>query len=374
MSLNNKPPFKADIVGSFLRPAYLKEARENFNNGNINKDDLRKIEDEAITDLVKKQEECGLKVVTDGEFRRSWWHLDFFWGINGVSKSETEIDRVFGNDKVRNDTAVLTGKLSGENHPFVNDFEFINKIKSNSTVAKQTFPAPAQFLANFYKSPDYANIISNFYNDELEFLNAIGNAYKTIIDDLYNAGCRYIQMDDTNWAYLADSNNWINVRGDKQKYFEEFASKCVYVNNLALEDKKDDLVVGTHICKGNFKSNYLYTGDYSSISNYLFKRENVDAYFLEFDDERSGSFEYLKEISGDKIAVLGLITSKRPELENKDEVKARIKEASKYIPLERICISPQCGFSSTEEGNILTEEDQWNKIKLVVEIANDIWN
>lgn len=373
MSINNKPPFKADIVGSFLRPKYLKDARENFNNGKIDKDALRRIEDKAITDLVKKQEECGLKAVTDGEFRRSWWHLDFFWGINGISKSETEIARVFGNDKVRNDTAVLTGKISGENHPFVKDFKFINKIKSNNTVAKQTFPAPAQFLANFYKLPDYTNIISNFYDDELEFLNAIGNAYRTIIEDLYNAGCRYIQMDDTNWAYLADSNNWINVNGDKQKYFEEFASKCVYVNNLALEDKKDDLVVGTHICKGNFKSNYLYTGDYSSISNYLFERENVDAYFLEFDDERSGSFEYLKEISGDKVAVLGLITSKKPELENKDEVIARIREASKYIPLERICISPQCGFSSTEEGNILTEEDQWNKIKLVVDIANDIW-
>lgn len=370
--------FRADIVGSFLRPTILKEARLNFEKNKISKEDLREIENIEITRLVKKLEELELKVVTDGEFRRSWWHLDFFWGINGVEKSQTKVARKFGNEFVRNDIAILTGKISGENHPFVEDFKFINSIVSKGTTAKQTIPSPAQFLGNFYRPSSYSqneNHIAEYlkyYDNEDEFLNAIGNSYRTVIDDLYNAGCRYIQFDDTNWAYLSDSSNWANVE-NKDEFFNTFVEKCVYVNNLAIENIPEDLTIGTHICRGNFRSNFLYKGDYSTIAEPLFVKENIDNYYLEFDSERAGSFESLKDVPKNKYIVLGLITSKTPELEDKEFIISRIKDASNYVDLDKLCLSPQCGFASTEEGNTLTEEEQWNKIKLVIDIANEVW-
>ncbi len=369
----NIPPFRADIVGSYLRPAKLKKAREQYYNNKISFSDLQEVENDTIADLVKKQEEVGLKVATDGEFRRSWWHLDFMWGFNGVEKILTDKVVSFKGATIRSETAKITGPINGENHPFVEHFKFLNSLVSKNIVAKQAFPAPAQFYSQFVKYPEHNEVLKNLYPTEKDFIQAIAIAYKTVINDLYKAGCRYIQLDDTNWAYIADSKNWEKYENPEKK-LKEFATKCLDVNNLVLNDLPKDLVVTTHVCRGNFKSTWIFSGSYDPISEYLFKKENVDAYFLEYDTDRAGDFEALKDIPNNKLVVLGLVTSKAPGLESSESIIARIKEATKYIPLDRLCLSPQCGFASTEEGNILTEEEQWKKIKLIVDISNKVWN
>ena len=365
-----KTPFRYDFVGSFLRPDYLKKARADFEKRNITKEELTEIENKAITDLVKKQKELGYKVITDGEFRRATWHLDFMWGFNGVAHKKTEKGVAFHGEPALIDDTWLTGKISVDNHPFVEHYKFIKTFEDENTVAKQTIPAPAQFFQQMI-IPANIETTRKFYATDDELITDIANGYKKVINDLYNAGCRNIQFDDCTWGVLVAEGSVI--RYGKENNLEDIKEKLLKVNNLAIEGKPEDLVITTHICRGNYHSAYFSSGAYDSVAEPLFGRENVDAYYLEFDDERSGGFEPLKYVSGNKKVVLGLITTKSPKLEDKQTVIERIKEASKYIPLDRLYLSPQCGFASCEIGNKLTEEQQWAKLSLVKEIAEEVW-
>lgn len=363
-------PFRFDYVGSFLRPDYLKKARADFEKGNITKQELTEIENKAIIDLVNKQKKLGYKVITDGEFRRATWHLDFMWGFNGVAHKKTEKGVAFHGEPALIDDTWLTGKISVDNHPFVEHYKFVKALEDENTVAKQTIPAPAQFFQQMI-IPANIEATRKFYPTDEELIDDIAKGYRKVISDLYNAGCRNIQFDDCTWGVLVAEGSVI--RYGKETNFKEISEKLLKVNNLAIEGKPDDLVINTHICRGNYHSAYFSSGAYDSVAEPLFGRENVDAYYLEFDDERSGSFEPLKLVSGDKKVVLGLITTKKAKLEDKQTVIERIKEASQYIPLDRLYLSPQCGFASCEIGNKLTEEEQWAKLALVKEIAEEVW-
>ena len=363
-------PFRADIVGSFLRPEKLKEARAQFEAGTISKEELVNVENEAILDLVAKQKAAGLQVITDGEFRRATWHLDFMWGFEGVEHRKTEKGVRFHGEPAFIDDTYLVGKISVKNHPFVEHFKFVKALEDENTVAKQTIPAPAQFLQQMIIE---ANIETTrkFYETNEELIQDIATGYKKVIQDLYDAGCRNIQFDDCTWGVCVAGDGCARYGNDVD--LEEVMEQLLRVNNLAIEGKPEDLVINTHVCRGNYHSTYFSSGSYDSVAEFLLKRENVDAYYLEYDDERSGGFEPLQYVSGDKKVVLGLITTKSPVLEEKEVIIKRIHEAANYIPLERLYLSPQCGFASCEIGNKLTEEEQWAKIKLVCDIAKEVW-
>ncbi len=365
-------PYRYDVVGSFLRPKYLKEARANFEAGKITREELTKVEDEAILDLVEKEKKAGLHVITDGEFRRATWHLDFMWGFDGVGHSKTKTGLPFHDEAAMIDDTYLTGKLglSGE-HPFVEHFRFVKALEEDGIVAKQTIPSPAQFLAQLIM-PFARENTDKFYDEIEELISDLANGYKMVINQLYDAGCRNIQFDDCTWGMLVDSAATAIYMTDKEG-LKEIQNQYLEINNLAIEGKPEDLTITTHVCRGNFHSTYASSGAYDDVSAVLFAKENVDAFFLEFDDERSGGFEPLKAVSGEKKVVLGLVTTKSPKLEEKETIIARIHEASKYVPLERLYLSPQCGFASCEIGNKLTEAQQWAKIKLVKEIAEEVW-
>lgn len=371
MYKNNHAPFKFDIVGSFLRPDYLKEAREQLKKGDITEEQLRKVEDQAIQELIDKQKKAGLPVITDGEFRRSWWHLDFMWGLQGVEKLEVTQGYTFHDEVTRGESAGLCGKISGENHPFIEHFKYVKLFEDSSVLARQTIPAPAQFLAELERG-DNLEKTRAWYPDEEALLQDIAAAYRQVIKDLYDAGCRNVQFDDCTWGMFCDTKYW-EARQKGETPIEDLAARYVRVNNLAIEGHPEDLTITTHVCRGNYHSTWASAGGYAPIAPYLFDQENVSAYYLEFDDERSGDFEPLKYVSSNKQVVLGLVTTKKPELEAKDAVVRRIREASQYVPLERLCLSPQCGFASTEEGNKLTEEEEWNKLRLIKEISEEVW-
>jgi 5-methyltetrahydropteroyltriglutamate--homocysteine methyltransferase len=369
--MSSNAPFRFDIVGSFLRPEELKTARKNYAEGQITDAELKAAEDKAIRELVSKQKEAGLSVITDGEFRRSWWHLDFMWGLNGVQKTELEQGYVFRDEVTRGETATLTGRITGNHHPFVEHFKFIKELEEDGITARQTIPAPAQLLAELTRGEN-GEITKAIYKDEEELINDIGNAYRQVLADLSAAGCRNVQFDDCTWGMFCDVKYW-ESRQKGEVSVEELAEQYVRVNNLAIEGKAEGLTVTTHVCRGNYHSTWASQGGYAPIAPHLFGQENVEAYYLEFDDERSGDFEPLKYVTGDKKVVLGLITTKNPALEDSEKIKQRIAEASKYVPIDRLYLSPQCGFASTEEGNKLTEEEQWEKLKLVKEIAQQVW-
>ncbi|MGN1141796.1 MAG: 5-methyltetrahydropteroyltriglutamate--homocysteine S-methyltransferase [Oliverpabstia sp.] len=367
---NKQTPFRYDYVGSFLRPAYLKEARADYEEGKITASDLKSVEDRAITELVEKQKKAGYHVITDGEFRRATWHLDFMWGFEGVAHQKTEKGVAFHGEAALIDDTWLTGKISVEDHPFVEHFKFVKALEDEETVAKQTIPAPAQFFQQMI-IPVNLETTRKYYPTDEELIEDIAKGYRKVIRDLYEAGCRNIQFDDCTWGVLV-------AKGSVERYgkdadLQSITEKLLKVNNLAIEGKPEDLIINTHVCRGNYHSAYFSSGAYDPVAEPLFGRENVDSYYLEFDDERSGGFEPLKYISGDKKVVLGLITTKSPELENKEEVIARIHAAAEYIPLDRLYLSPQCGFASCEIGNKLTEEEQWAKLALVKEIADEVW-
>ncbi|WP_026867707.1 MULTISPECIES: 5-methyltetrahydropteroyltriglutamate--homocysteine S-methyltransferase [Jeotgalicoccus] len=363
-------PFKFDNVGSFLRPVKLKAAREDFKNGEISQDELTQVENEVIENLIQKQKAAGLKAITDGEFRRSWWHLDFFWGLNGVEKVEAEQGYKFADVETRAETARLTGKISGENHPFIEHFKFVQQFADDDVIARLTIPAPAQFLAELVR-PENKAATEEFYPNEEDLLKDIASAYQTFIQELSAAGCTNLQIDDCTWGMIVDENFWKNMNDDFT--VESLSQKNVNLNNAAIEGKPENLTITTHVCRGNYRSTWASSGAYDKVSDELFGKENVAGYYLEFDTERAGGFESLAKVSGDKQVVLGLISSKIPELEDKEEIKGRIEEAAKYISKDRLCLSPQCGFASTEEGNNLTEEEQWAKLQLVKEIAEEVW-
>ena len=366
-------PFRADFVGSFLRPAELANARNLHRKGLIDDLQLKQVEDKCIIELIAKQKAHGLKAITDGEFRRSYWHLDFMWGLNGIEHTTREHGYLFVGIESRNDYAVLKGKISGENHPFVEHFKFIQQFAKDdpSVIARQTVPSPSQVVATLinFSNSELNSSWKEVYQSEEELIADLGKAYQQVFADLYAAGCRSIQIDDCSWSSLLDSEKVKTYQSD----IKHVANLLLKANNAALENKPEDLVITTHLCRGNYRSHYFSSGPYDSVAPYVFAKENVDAFYLEYDDERSGSFEALKFIPEGKQVVLGVITSKKPELEDLDKVVARIQEASQYLPLDNLCVSPQCGFASTEEGNDLTEQQQWDKIDLVVKAAQKVW-
>ncbi len=364
-------PFRYDYIGSFLRPAKLKEARKAFEEGKITAQELKAVEDECIIELVEKQKKAGYHVITDGEFRRATWHLDFMWGFEGVGHSKTDTGLPFHGEAAMIDDTYLTGKVSVKDHPFVEHFKFVKALEDENTVAKQTIPAPAQFLEQMIM-PFAIDNTRKYYEDTEELVEDIARGYRKVIADLYEAGCRNIQLDDCSWGMLVDPRACM-LFGTDEAGLEKIKEQLLAINNLAIEGKTEDLVINTHVCRGNFHSTYASSGAYDSVAKTLFARENVSAYYLEFDDARSGGFESLAEVTGDKKVVLGLITTKSPKLEKKEAVIARIHEAAKYIPLDRLYLSPQCGFASCEIGNKLTEEEQWAKLALVKEIAEEVW-
>ncbi|GAB3046572.1 5-methyltetrahydropteroyltriglutamate--homocysteine S-methyltransferase [Virgibacillus ainsalahensis] len=363
-------PFRFDNVGSFLRPDKLKKARASFAEGSLSESELKRIEDEFIVYLIQKQKDVGLQVITDGEFRRSWWHLDFMWGLNGVKKETIGQGYIFNDEETRPETACLIGKISGENHPFVEHFSFIQQYATDGVVARQTIPAPAQFFAELQRAEN-KEVTDQLYPDTDELVADIAKAYHTVITDLYNAGCRNVQIDDCTWGMLVGTNNkaaqQVGANG------EEVGELYLRVNNLAIENLPEDLVITTHVCRGNYHSTWASSGGYDPIADLLFAKENVSAFYLEYDTDRAGDFSPLQHVSDKKLVVLGLFSSKTGELEDREVIKSRIQEASKYVDINRLCISPQCGFASTEEGNILTEEQQWNKLRLIKEVADDVW-
>ncbi|CAG9298102.1 5-methyltetrahydropteroyltriglutamate--homocysteine S-methyltransferase [Celerinatantimonas diazotrophica] len=383
-------PFNADIVGSFLRPQYLHDARRQFANGQIDAEQLTAIEDKAITELVEKQKAAGLIGITDGEYRRSWWHLDFMWGLNGVVKKTIPKGYIFADVETRPESAELTGKINGENHPFIEHFKFLANLAGPSHLPRLTIPAPAQFLAELERA-DNIRKTRQIYPNSDELIHDIAEAYHTFIQELYHAGCRNLQLDDCTWGMLADpkfasrgaadtpSPDEVCSCGHTHTTLEQTASiadtaeKYLKVNNAAIANAPSGLVINTHVCRGNYRSTWAASGGYGPVANTLFGRENVNAYYLEFDTDRAGDFSPLAEITGDKKVVLGLISSKTPKLEDADAIIARIQEATQYIPLERLYLSTQCGFASTEEGNALSEQQQWDKIALVREVAQRVW-
>ena len=365
-----QPPFKYDVVGSFLRPDYLKKAREEFANGTIDAKQLKDVEDKAIKELVAKEKEVGLQAVTDGEFRRRYWHLDFLADLEGVEEIKADHWSVhFKGHQPKAATLKITDKIDFGNHPFLEHFKYLNSI-AQGTLCKMTIPSPSMLhLICCVRSEEYTPI--KRYEDMDVLYHDIAIAYQKVIRAFYDAGCRYLQLDDTSWGEFCDA--------DKRKAYKErgldlekIEKSYVDMINLALEAKPEDMTITMHICRGNFRSTWFSSGGYEPVAKTLFGQCKIDGFFLEYDSERSGDFSPLRFIQNQKV-VLGLITSKFAQLEDKEEVKKRIQEAEKYVPKEQLCLSPQCGFSSTEEGNIMSEEEQWAKVKLVKEIAEEVW-
>lgn len=371
MNSKIKSPYRYDFVGSFLRPENLKQARKDFKAGKITSEQLTAIEDEAIRSLVAKQKAAGYHIITDGEYRREYWHLDFMWGLEGVGHEQTGSGVQFSGELAALEDTFLTGKVKAAPHPFVEYFKFLKQFEDEETVAKYTIPAPAQTFQQMIVPQNYQNTRKLYPTNE-ELINDIGLAYQDVIKQFYEAGCRNLQFDDCTWGAIV---------GDaaKQRYkslgidIEDVKKQLLAVNNLALENKPADMTITSHICRGNYHSTFFTSGPYDSVADYVFAQEKVDALLLEYDDARSGGFAPLEKVSPDKKVVLGLITSKKPDLEDKEAVIARIHQAAEYIPLDRLCLSPQCGFASCEIGNKLTEEEQWAKLALVKEIAEEVW-
>ena len=365
-------PFRYDYVGSFLRPEKLKAARAQFDQGLLTYDKLKEVEDQAITDLITKIKSLGYHVITDGEFRRATWHLDFMWGFDGIGHTPTKTGLPFHDEAAMIDDTYLTGKVGlSKKHPFIDHFKFVKQFEDETTIAKQTIPAPAQFLAQF-TMPFNRIATEKYYDSDTDLISDIVAAYGAFIQDLYDAGCRNLQLDDCTWGMMADRSGHL-AYGVSQEGLLDIQKTHKDINNQVIANAPKDLIINTHVCRGNFHSTYANSGAYDSVADVLFGQENVNAYYLEFDDERSGGFEPLAKVSDDKKVVLGLVTTKSPKLENKEEVIARIHEAEKYVPLNRLYLSPQCGFASCEIGNKLTEEQQWSKLKLVKEIAQEVW-
>ncbi|MCC8440699.1 MULTISPECIES: 5-methyltetrahydropteroyltriglutamate--homocysteine S-methyltransferase [Leuconostoc] len=361
-------------VGSFLRPEALKEARQSFAAGNITAEELEGVENAAITELVNKEVEAGLDVVTDGEFRRSYWHLDNFWGFDGVERFNYGEGYFFAHEETRDDSARLTGKLgfNADTHPFIQHFKFVKALADEAGVAaKITIPSPSQFYGELSRGVNVERIAEHYDSNE-ELFEDIKRVYHEEILALYNAGARTVQLDDCTWGLLVDPKfkdvyaaTGFDINDLKRLYLD--------LNNGAIADLPDDLTINTHVCRGNYHSDWATSGGYDDVADELFGQENVTNYFLEYDSERAGGFAPLAKVSGDKQVVLGLITTKSGELEDKGTIIARIHEATKYLPLDRLWLSTQCGFASTEEGNILTDAQQWAKLQLVKEILDELW-
>jgi 5-methyltetrahydropteroyltriglutamate--homocysteine methyltransferase len=361
-----KPPFRVDHVGSLLRPPALKAAREKQAKGEISTAELAAVEDREIENVIKKQEEIGLSAVTDGEFRRSWWHLDFLWGLDGVERYVMDQGIAFAGVQTRAEGARVIGKLGFSGHPMISHFKFV--AAHSSRIPKITIPAPSALYGRSGRGP----ISETVYPDLDEFFADLGATYRKAVRAFADAGCRYLQLDEVFIAMLCDPNYRKTQAGrgdDPQKLAERYGDLI----NIAMSDIPSDMTVTMHLCRGNYRSTYMGTGGYDPVADVLFDRIKVHGYFMEYDTERAGSFEPLRRVHKGQTVVLGLVTSKTGQLESKDALKRRIEEAARYVDLDQLCLSPQCGFASTEEGNTLTEEAQWAKLRTIVEVAQAVW-
>ncbi len=368
MGENLKPPFRADHVGSLLRPPQLLQARQDAQQGRIAAADLRKIEDDSIRELVQQQESIGLRGITDGELRRTSWHMDFLYQVGGTAKVADGMKVEFRNDQgaIEFSAAALhiQGKLKLEKTIFGDDFTFLKSVVTKGT-PKLTIPSPSMMN---YRS-GRAAIDPGVYADMDSFWHDLAEVYAQEIDALGKLGCTYLQLDDISLAYLNDPAQRARL-GDEGEHRHVTHIKTI---NAALKNKPAGMTITTHMCRGNYRSSWAATGGYDHVADELFNQLNVDGYFMEYDDARSGSFEPLRFVPKGKKVVLGLVTSKRGDLENKDDVKRRIDEAAKFVPLDQLCLSPQCGFSSTVEGNAITVDQQFQKLRLIVETAREVW-
>ncbi|MDP2296642.1 MAG: 5-methyltetrahydropteroyltriglutamate--homocysteine S-methyltransferase [Pseudolabrys sp.] len=367
MSQRTSPPFRADHVGSLLRPLPLKDARAKFAKGEIDAAALKAVEDREIEAVVRKQEEVGLQLATDGEFRRSWWHFDFFRGLEGVELVTSDTGIKFKGVETKREAIKITGKVAFKGHPQVEHFKF---LKAHCRVTpKMTIPAPS----TFHFRQGRVMVSPEAYPDMEEFYHDIGQAWRDAIRTFYDAGCRYLQLDDTAWAMMCDPHerDESRKRGDDP---DQLPSIYARVTNAALEGKPADMAITMHSCRGNFRSTWIAQGGYEFVAEQLLGHTNLDGYFLEYDSVRAGGFEPLRFFpKGNKQLVLGLVTSKSGQLEPRDDIRRRIDEATKYVALEQLCLSPQCGFASTEEGNVLGEEEQWAKLQMIVELSKEVW-
>jgi 5-methyltetrahydropteroyltriglutamate--homocysteine methyltransferase len=362
-----KPPFRADHVGSFLRPAAVKEARAKHENGAITAAELEAVEDREVEKIVKKQEELGLELATDGEFRRAFWHFDFFGMLDGVEIYELDHGIQFQGVQTKPKSIRVIGKIGFSNHPMLEHFKFLKEHAG--VMPKMTIPSPT--VMHFRLEP--GAVSKNAYPNRDAIFDDLAAAYQKAVRAFYDAGCRYLQFDDTAWAYLC-SQEELKKAKDRGLDVDHLQDTYTRTINKALEAKPADMTITTHVCRGNFRSTWISSGGYEPVAENLLGRCNYDGYFLEYDTERAGGFEPLRHLpKGNKVVVLGLVTSKSGTLEKRDDVKRRIEEAAKFAPFEQFALSPQCGFASTEEGNVLAEEEQWAKLRMINELAREVW-
>jgi 5-methyltetrahydropteroyltriglutamate--homocysteine methyltransferase len=362
-----KPPFRADQVGSLLRPAALKEARAKREKGEITAAALRDIEDREIEKVIAKQEQVGLKAVTDGEFRRSWWHFDFYKGLSGVEMYSTGEGIKFAGVDTKAESVRVVGRVDFSGHPQLDHFRFLKEHAH--VVPKMTIPAPS----TLHFRQGRTSISREVYPELDAFFDDLAAAYRKAIAAFYQAGCRYLQFDDTAWSMLCDprEREGSAKRGDDP---DSLPARYARMTNAALQGRPAGLTMTMHSCRGNFRSTFIASGGYEPVAERLLGEVDIDGYFLEYDSDRAGGFEPLRFLpKGNKIVVLGLVTSKSGTLESKDAIKRRIEEATKYVDIDQLALSPQCGFASTEEGNVLTEDEQWAKLRRIVEIADEVW-
>jgi 5-methyltetrahydropteroyltriglutamate--homocysteine methyltransferase len=365
------PPFRADHVGSLLRPKELRDARESHKAGRLSDAELRKVEDKAIAEAVKMQQDIGLKSITDGEFRRGSWHMDFLYQVGGVKKHQQDLKIKFNNTQggieFTPSALRVEDKLKLTKCIFGADFEYLKSVTTQGT-PKLTIPSPSMMN---YRGGNSVIDRAAYPNIE-DFWNDLIKVYAQEVVELGKLGCKYLQLDDTSLAYLNDpkQREYVAQHGGSA---ENQHLTYIRLINGAVANKPADMTIGVHLCRGNFRSSWVASGGYDYVAEAMFNELNVNGFFLEYDDERSGGFEPLRFVPKNKYVVLGLITSKRGELENKDDIKRRIDQAAKFMPLDQICLSPQCGFSSTQEGNALSVEQQIAKLKLVVDVAREVW-
>jgi len=367
-----KPPFRADHVGSLLRPAVLKQARAKRERGEITAEDLKTIEDREIEAVIRKQEEAGLRSVTDGEFRRAFWNYDFLGQLDGVEAYLGERKIKFQGPQPKPMMLRVIGKLGGYRaHPMIEHFKFVAahaKATTNKATPKMTVPSPSSLHFRYGRDAVPVEI----YPDMDDFYRDLGEGYRKALRAFSDAGCRYLQLDEVNFTYLCDPKlrAFVANRGEDPETLPHVYARMI---NAALSDVAPDVTKAMHLCRGNFQSTFVASGGYEPVAEILFNEINIDAYFMEYDSDRAGGFAPLRFVPKGKMVVLGLVTSKSGTLESKDELKRRIDQAARFIDLDQLCLSPQCGFASTEEGNILAEDQQWAKLRRIVEVADEVW-
>ena len=367
MTQRSRPRFRADHVGSLLRTAPLKEARARRERGEISDEALKAVEDREIAAVIRKQEEIGLKAVTDGEFRRAFWNYDFLGALDGVEAYLGERKISFQGKNPKPMMLRVTGKLGTfSGHPMLEHFKFVKE--HTRVVPKMTIPSPSSLHFRYGRDA----IPGAIYPDMGEFYADLGKTYSKVVRAFADAGCRYLQLDEVNLAYLCDPKlrQQVSERGENP---DELPAAYARLINAAISDIPPDMTIAMHLCRGNFQSTFVASGGYEPVAEILFNEIKVHGYFMEYDSDRAGGFEPLRFVPKGKTVVLGLVTSKSGRLESKDELKRRIEQAAKFVSLDQLCLSPQCGFASTEEGNVLAEDEQWAKLRMIVELADEVW-